>query len=167
MPGFLLDQAGSLDVLLVRTTMSAAGLAVTLLSVLFVAGWLARSLWIRHSFKANGDLLLQMELDGAPIAYIATLLAEERNGKPRYRWILTNFEPALPHTQMVDLAVTEIVVTQRRGDQNILSISALQRRHGFLLPHFHWIKDAAIGHTPGFPRKLLLPNNLVLRLIDE
>jgi hypothetical protein len=143
------------------------GLAIVCVGCL--AAWRARTLYLRQRFKPHGSLILQMECDGKVLAHLGVLTAADRKGKPSYHWRITPMAHALPHTQLVDLAITEIAVTQKRGEDDIVTISVIERKPGLwhVSLAYYWIRDAAIGRRPGFPASLLLPNNLILRFSDS
>lgn len=130
--------------------------------------WRAKKLWDFHNVDTHGTLLLQMEVNGVLLAHIGMLTAEERGGKSKHIWPMSQInDDDFPYTQMTDLTFTHIIVKQKRTEKNLVTISVLDRENQFWHADFYWIKDATIGNRPGFPGKLLLPHNLVLRYLDS
>ncbi len=144
------------------------GILLALLCIAFCVGWQGQRLWRFRKQERDGDLLLQVEINGVLSAHVAMLTAEARAGKVKYIWpIVQIHRDDFPYTQMIDLPFTHIVVTQKRTERNLITISVIDRPTRLGGTHFYWIKNAAIGSQLGFPSKLLLPHNLILKYLDS
>jgi hypothetical protein len=157
-----LNRIPALDDILVLVSLLVVRLAVPM-----ARRQLVRRRWEPpRSSATQGRLLLGMEVDGKPVAHIA-LLPPANGRRSTLVWPVSQIDPDdIPYAPLVALPFTHLIVKRLRDEPSLVSVSVVDRSQTVGVPDFFWVREATIGSRPGFPRRLLLPQNLVLRYVD-